>query len=94
MTDTLLQLGGYGLAWLAAAFVLALWLAPMIGEAWDEEDYDPEFAHFVEPITQAAKQERLAQSQLYPKTNFDVEYVVPLSARWTVQDMRQRGQRG
>lgn len=92
--DTLVNILGIGVLWLAAAFVLALIFAPMIGDAWNEEDYDSDFAAFVEPITQAAKQERLAQSQLYPKTNFDVEYVVPLSARWTVQDMRQRGQRG
>ena len=91
---SVIDLLGYGVLWLLAAFIFGIVFGRAMADIWDDDEtYDPEFAHFVEPITQAAKQERMAQSELYPRTNFDVEYVVPLSRTFTVRDWRQEMER-
>jgi hypothetical protein len=89
MIDTLAHILGAGIIWLTLAFLLALLIAPALAERFDEDDYafdyDPDFAALVEPITEQAKRNDL----LCPRTNYDIEYAVPLSRVWRVQEMRK-----
>lgn len=74
---SLIELLGYGFLWLVAAVLFALVVGQVFAEVWEDEDY------FVEPITERAKQERLAESLLYPRTKLTVDQVVPLSKQIT-----------